>query len=355
MENIFCGDLCYSLEKYSKLYKTTETDTVDLDVMLEKYRTAIESAIEELEFQQSPLSNEAKRVMKAGGKRLRPILVLISCEATSGQYTTAVPAAISYELAHEASLVQDDIIDSSAMRHNMETVHKKRGTTAAILISDLLIFDIFNQIAKYGETSLPKKKVVRLMAYVARAASQAIKGEFMEAALSKQLEISEKEYLEVAGLKTGALMAASCAAGAVVGRATEKVIDAMYRFGYNLGIAFQIRDDILDVTGDSFALGKPVMKDLQNNACNIVLVNALQNADTYKQNTIHSMLYKKWFAITDMQELRKVLEELKSIEYASKLQDKYTTMSRECLRALRGSTAKDKLLNLTYALELRNA
>ena len=191
------------------------------------------------------------------------------------------------------------------------------------------------------------------MSYVARAANLTIKGEYMDAALSKQERITEEEYLEVAGLKTGALMAAASASGAVIGGASERVIDAMYRFGYNLGIAFQIRDDILDITGDSSQLGKPVMKDLQNNASNIVLVNALQRADTYRQNLIHSMLYKQWFALSDMRELQKVLNELKSIEYASKLAEKYTSMSRTCLKTLRASATKDKLLSLTFALEIR--
>lgn len=352
MENTFCGVRCYSLEKYSKLDKT-ESNAVDVDAILQKYRTAIDNAIKDSQFQDSPLSLEAKGVMEAGGKRLRPILVLMSCEATSGQYTTAVPAAISYELAHEASLVQDDIIDNSDLRHDKETVHKKRGVTSAILVSDLLIFDIFNQLSKYGETSLTKKKIVRLMSYVARAANLTIKGEFMDAVLSKQDKISEEDYLIVAGLKTGALMAAASASGAVVGGASETVIDAMYRFGYNLGIAFQIRDDILDITGNSSQLGKPVMKDLQNNASNIVLINAIQKADAYKQNLIHSMLYKQWFALSDMRELQRLLEELKSIEYASKLAEKYTSLSRDCLKALRASATRDKLESLTFSLEMR--
>ncbi len=353
MGNTSCGVRCYSLEKYSRFDKPQDTGSINVDSILERYRLAMEGAIKEFQFQDSPLSHDAKGVMEAGGKRLRPILVLMGCEAVSGQYTTALPAALSYELAHEASLVQDDIIDNSDLRHEKTTIHKRSGVTSAILVSDLLIFDIFNQLAKYGETSLTKKRIVRLMSYVARAANLTIKGEYMDAALSKQERITEEEYLEVAGLKTGALMAAASASGAVIGGASERVIDAMYRFGYNLGIAFQIRDDILDITGDSSQLGKPVMKDLQNNASNIVLVNALQRADTYRQNLIHSMLYKQWFALSDMRELQKVLNELKSIEYASKLAEKYTSMSRTCLKTLRASATKDKLLSLTFALEIR--
>ena len=126
----------------------------------------------------------------------------------------------------------------------------------------------------------------------------------------------------MAGLKTGSLLAAAAASGALIGGASEKVTDAMYRFGYNLGIAFQIRDDILDISGDSSQLGKPVMKDLQNNACNIVLIDAMERADVYKQNMINSMLYKKWFALSDMKELVNLLGDLKSIEICVKARRK---------------------------------
>jgi len=353
MVNIFSGVRCYLLEKYSKLDKAPESGTLNMDSILSKYRIAVEKAVRNSQFQESPLSGDAQAVMEAGGKRLRPILVLMSCEAVSGQYTTALPAALAYELAHEASLVQDDIIDNSDLRHDKETVHKKRGITGAILVSDLLIFDIFAQLAKYGSSTLGKKRITQLMSYISRSANLTIKGEFLEARVTKLPKITEYDYLEVAGLKTGSLLAAASASGALVGGASEKVIDAMYRFGYNLGIAFQIRDDILDIAGDPSQLGKPVMKDLQNNACNIVLINAMERADIYRQNMLNSMLYKKWFALSDMKELLNLLEELKSIEYASKVAERYTSKSRECLKALRGSATKDKLLSLTYALETR--
>lgn len=341
------------MEKYSRLDKASEAGLIDLDLLLQKYRIAIENAVKNSQFQDSPLSGDAQSVMEAGGKRLRPILVLMGCEAVSDQYTTALPAALAYELAHEASLVQDDIIDDSDLRHDKETIHKKRGLTRAILVSDLLIFDIFTQLAKYGSSNLGKKKITQLMSYVSRSAHLTITGEFLESTMTKQPKISEDNYIQVAGLKTGSLLAAACASGALVGGGSEKVVDAMYRFGYNLGIAFQIHDDILDIAGDPTQLGKPVMKDLQNNACNIVLINAMERADVYKQNMLSSMIYKKWFTASDMKDLLNVLGELKSIEYASKLAEKHTSMSREAIKSLRGSSTKDKLVSLTYALETR--
>jgi geranylgeranyl pyrophosphate synthase len=291
--------------------------------------------------------------MEAGGKRLRPVLVLMGCEAVSGQFETAIPAAMAYELAHEASLVQDDIFDKSDLRHDKETVHKRQGEIYAFLVSDLMIFEIFLQLAKYESSTLTKTSISKLMTFISTAANLTIKGEFLEASYATKAVFTEKDYLEVAELKTGSLLAATAASGALVGGASDKIVGAMYQFGLNLGIAFQIRDDILDISGDQSQLGKPVLKDVQNNVCNIVLINALSKADSYHRNQIDSMLYKKWFAVSDVKSLHGLLRELKAVEYSAQLADKYSSLSRECLSPLRDSPVKNKLLGLTYALEAR--
>jgi geranylgeranyl pyrophosphate synthase len=344
------------LERYSKLdqRQPAPPSPADVDNALQKYRLTIERVVRETDLiHSSPLSHELKAVMEAGGKRLRAILVLMGCEAVSGQYTSAIPAALAYELAHQASLVQDDVFDNSDIRHDKETVHKRQGTIGAFLVSDLLIFEIFNQVAKYESTPLTKARMARLLTFIAHAASLTIRGEYLETKYTSRSSLSEDEYLEVAALKTGSLLAATAASGALVGGAPEKVVDSMYRFGYNLGVAFQIRDDVLDITGDSAKLGKPVLKDLQNNACNIVLIRAIEKADAYQKSQIDSMLYKKWFALEDVKNLMHILNEVKAIEYASKLGAKYAALSRSFLKPLRASPVKEKLAGLTYALEVR--
>ena len=345
------------MERLSKFeHRPSVSAAEDLDTITQKYRSAIERAIKETNLiQSSPLSHEAQAVMEAGGKRLRPCLVLISCEAVSGQFTTAIPVALAYELAHEASLVQDDVFDNSDLRHDRETVHKRQGLVGAFLVSDLMIFEIFNQFAKYESTTLTKSKMARLMKYIARAANLTIKGEYLEAKYATKSDLSEEDYLEIASLKTGALFAATAASGALVGGASDKVVDAMYHFGENLGIAFQIRDDVLDFTGDSSKMGKPVFKDLQNNVCNFVLINALERADPYKKNQLSSMLYKKWFALSDVKEFTSLLRELKSLEYASKMGEKFTEMSLGYLKLLKSSPAKDRLTSLAMSLQARKA
>lgn len=342
------------MEKSSKLDNRLLGSSQDLDPIIQKYRAAIEKAIKETMLAQgSPLSKEVQGVMEAGGKRLRPILALMTCEAVSGDFSAAIPTALSYELAHEASLVQDDIFDDSDLRHDRKTVHKRQGTIIAILVSDVMIFEIFAQLSKYETSKLPREKITKLMTYISRAANLTIKGEFLEAKYATKSSFTEEEYLEVAKLKTGSLLAATSASGALVGGAADAVVDSMYQFGMNLGVAFQIQDDILDITGDQSQLGKPVLKDLQNNVCNIVLINALEKGDALRKNQINSMLYKKWFAMSDVRSLQSLLKELKSIDYASRLAEKYTAASRECLSSVDASQVKDQLIALTHALEAR--
>ena len=146
------------------------------------------------------------------------------------------------------------------LRHDTETVHKRQGLIVAVLVSDLMIFEIFTQLAKYESSELTKTKIAKLMNYISKAANLTIKGEFLEAKYATKSSFSEEEYLEVAKLKTGSLFAATAASGALVGGASDEIVDSMYRFGLNLGIAFQIRDDILDVSGNQAQLGKPVLK-----------------------------------------------------------------------------------------------
>ncbi len=325
----------------------------EIDSVLTEYRSILEKALKEAFSQVYVLDKVPLDTTLQGGKKLRPILALLSCETISGSYGKAIPVAIAYELAHSASLVQDDIIDESDLRHDRETLHKRFGTSKAILVSDLMIFEMFSQLASYGDSELPKERLGDLLRMVSRSARLTAQGEFLEIGLSSKDSISEGEYLEVAKLKTGSLLAATAASGGIVAGASEEIVDSLYRFGLNLGIAFQLRDDVLDIVGDTQKLGKPIMKDIQNNACNMVLVHAKSKADAQQRHVIDSMLYSKWFTASDLEKLMKVLKDLHSVEYATSLISGYAEASRKCLEALPKNPARDKLEKLTYALESR--
>ena len=125
--------------------------------------------------------------------------------------------AVSYELAHTASLTQDDIIDNSPTRHNLPTAHSVHGITTAILLSDMMIFEIFQRLAEYTDLDVTKEQLASLLRYMAKSAKEAAEGEFMEMELSKKVDSTVEDYVRLAGLKTGALFGASAASGAIVG------------------------------------------------------------------------------------------------------------------------------------------
>ena len=320
---------------------------------IEKYWGALQAYLVSERGNPTPLSEAIAEIIGTGGKRLRPVIAMLTCEAVSGSYERALPVAAIFELAHAASLVQDDIIDESAMRHGQVATHKKYGETQAILISDLMIFQIFLELAKYGDADLPHKKLAKLASYIGTSARLTAEGEFFEMTLSEKGSVTEEEYVRLAELKTGSIFAAAAASGVVVGGGTPKQVDPAYEFGRTLGISFQIRDDILDIVGNEEATVKPLLKDLHNNASNLVLVHALAHADLYQKQAIHSMLYKKYFSLQEVQALMRTLDQLGSIDHANGVERGYATKAKQALEALPSSEARARLEHLTEGLGSR--
>jgi octaprenyl-diphosphate synthase len=188
---------------------------------------------------------------------------------------------------------------------------------------------------------------------VGRAASLAAEGEMAEVALSRRGDIKTEEYAKVIGQKTGALFAASAASGAVVAGADKALVDKMYQFGMSLGVAFQIGDDILDMAGDTLNTGKPLFKDIANNAGNIVLLHALSKADAIQKNALNSLLFKKWFTSLEAEKVLLLLKDLGSFEYAAGLLGMQTAYCRAVLASLPASNAKNALEALLQSLEVR--
>jgi geranylgeranyl pyrophosphate synthase len=134
-----------------------------IERVLSPYKRAIEQGLRRLRDPESELSSVASSFLESGGKRVRSCIALLTCEAVNGSYVPAMPIALAYELAHAASLTQDDIIDKSPTRHSQPTVHTKHGVVTAILVSDVLIFKIFEQLGKYEESALSRKQLDQLM------------------------------------------------------------------------------------------------------------------------------------------------------------------------------------------------
>lgn len=325
----------------------------DLTSLIGDYTATVDSALRQLMASDTQIGEAAANAVARGGKRIRPAVALLACEAVSDDRSAAIPVAVAFELAHAASLVQDDIIDDSSTRRGAPTIHSKYGVASAILVSDVLLFKIFDILGGYGKTNISRKRLGMLLTYLGSAARQAAEGEFLEVALASKVSPTEEDYVNAAGLKTGSLFAAAAASGGVAGQARAQVVKDLYEYGYHLGISFQVVDDILDIVGESTSTGKPALKDLQNDANNIVIMHALANAPPHKRNLINSMMWKESYGIADLASLREVFDEVGSLGYAQELSARHASLARARLGKLKENGATQRLKELTQVLEVR--
>jgi geranylgeranyl diphosphate synthase type I len=244
---------------------------------LGEYVACVDSELSKL-FQHDPatvLEKAAAESLSRGGKRVRAILALLNCELFSDDYKPAIPIAVAYELAHASALVQDDILDSSQLRRGEASIVAKYGLSNAILASNLLLFNVPKMMARLGE-NLESQTLSRLFDLLGEAWRAATWGEFLDLEMSLARDLaSEVDYEEMVRSKTASLLAAPCASGAIVGGATDEEITLSYDYGKWLGMAYQILDDALDLSGDEKILGKPVFTDLRAGKENLVLIHCL--------------------------------------------------------------------------------
>lgn len=336
---------------------TSETGKVELeegiDAALAPYVKAVEDELRRNMDPTNKLMSLAYDFVGSGGKRLRPAVALLFCESLSGSYNNALPIAAAYEFAHAASLTQDDIIDNSATRHNSPTAHTMHGVTTAILLSDVMLFEIFQRLADYSERDVSKEQLAALTGYIAKAAKEAAEGEFLEMKLSKKMDPTLDDYARLAGLKTGALFAAAASSGAIVGGAKPRVVKDAYEYGRNLGIEFQIIDDVLDITGRTEEMGKPMLKDLQNDVSNVVVIHALSHSDPKRGGALRSAMTRSAYGLADVEELLGIFDDLGSVEFASDLAAEHAALARGRLRYLPRGGPKDILERITRWLETR--
>jgi geranylgeranyl pyrophosphate synthase len=210
------------------------------------------------------LSHHARETISAGGKRLRPLLVCIASGVPVVQSDPLVRAAVAVELVHAATLVHDDVVDGAGLRRGRPTVVATGGRLMALATGDLLFSRAFAELAAGAEI-----EPIRLLA---QAAASLAEGELMQRADAWEVSVSRERYLERCRLKTGVLFRAACELGALVGGGD---VEALGRFGERIGIAFQLLDDVLDVTGPPERTGKPRGADLLDGTVTLPLIEAM--------------------------------------------------------------------------------
>ena len=253
----------------------------------------------------------AKHIIYSGGKRLRPSLVILS----SLTYGTVTPATIALaaavEFIHTATLLHDDVIDESDLRRGRDSAHKIWGNTAAILVGDYLFARAFELMVKTDS--------LRVLDILSKASAVITAGEVRQLVESHSLDLTIESCLEIMGAKTAALFGAACQAGALVAGATEAQAQSMYTYGYNLGLIFQITDDILDYCSTDTSRGKIPGDDFREGKITLPLVYAYQNASSEDQDLITRTFVDFDQCAGDFEAVRAMIDRNQGFEKSQKL------------------------------------
>jgi len=275
------------------------------------------------------LINPVKYIFSIGGKRLRPVMALMACNLFSDKIDDAVIPATGLEVFHNFTLVHDDIMDQSFLRRNFQTVHIKWNINQAILSGDVMAF-----IANGCFLQTPPNCLNQVLRVFNKAAVEVCVGQQLDIDFEKAAIVSQEEYLRMIELKTAVLIAASFKIGAIIGGAEDKDSDLLYECGRNLGLAFQIQDDLLDIYGDMRLFGKTSGGDIVANKKTFLLVKALEiaNGVQHKQlkklistmNTDPEVKVKKVVELYDQLNIKTITENLANgyIERARNLLEK---------------------------------
>ncbi len=268
-----------------------------------------------------------------------------------GDYRPALPLAVAYELAHASALVQDDIIDNSDLRRGKSSIVRKYGLSIAILAANLLLFNVPKKMAEYG--SMGGESIAKLFDMLGESCRAATLGEFFDLELAKSAEVSEAEYENMVLLKTASMLGAPCAGGAIVGGAAEGEVSLAYKFGEQLGIAYQMQDDILDLVGDERSLGKPVFTDMRGGKKNIVLIHALKNCSEEERDFLNRLFGRHDYEQEEITGARAIFRKYGSIDYSLGKVSGHLTEAKRSLKSLRENKASKALLELSDYLSKR--
>jgi len=258
--------------------------------IIKKYQELINNELENIKFPSVPINlyEPIKYILAIGGKRIRPLLVLLSNNLFDGETITALKPAISLEIFHNFTLLHDDIMDKADMRRNKPTVHKKWNENIAILSGDAMQI-----IANQYMAEAPTNKLSECLKIFNQTALEVCEGQQYDMNFETHLEVTVAEYLEMIRLKTSVLIAAALKLGAVLANASSKDAEFIYEYGLNIGLAFQLQDDLLDSFGDVNVFGKKIGGDILANKKTFLLINALNHDDNQFKNELINLLNNK--------------------------------------------------------------
>jgi len=277
----------------------------------------------------------AHHLIDSGGKRFRPLLLLISSGICGYRKDPRFPLAAVMEFIHTATLLHDDVIDQATIRRGKTSANNVFGNAVSVLVGDFLCFKAFKLLTDNGNLD-----ILKLISQIANIMSE---GEVFQLIKCGDINLTEEEYLTIIEKKTAVLISAACATGAILGSASQKKIDALSQFGKNLGMAFQITDDILDYTAKEQEFGKSIGKDIEEGKITLPLIFALKQSTKEEKNKTKELITRKEGSQKAAQEIMSLIQKYNGIDYSLKRAEKFIRDARIQLNAFPECLEKDQL------------
>lgn len=295
----------------------------------DQLKAEIEEAITTIEFPQFPkgLYEPIAYVLKQGGKRLRPLLMLMSYSIFKDNYQIALKPAIGLEIFHNFTLLHDDIMDKAELRRNKATVHKKWNVNTAILSGDAMMIKSFQYFF-----DLPLNIQSQVLKTFTQTALEVCEGQQYDMNFESCQNVTIDEYMEMIRLKTAVLIAAALKIGAQIAEANQHDVSLLYQVGIKIGLAFQLQDDYLDVYGNTQIFGKNIGGDITSNKKTYLLISALNKANKTQKSKLEYLLFNN---IIDKEEkIKQIVELYNEIGIKNLTKSKINELTHDALNLL---------------------
>lgn len=316
-------------------------------IEMQKYTAAIDAELSEIGLPTSPeqLYDPLRYFLRIGGKRIRPMLTLLSAELFGVGMKKAMPQALCIEVFHNFTLIHDDIMDEAPLRRSQQTIHKKWNRDVAILSGDVLMIKAYQLLGNIDSKLLPAA-----FDLFNRTAIEVCEGQQMDMDFEERSNVSIDEYIEMIRLKTSVLLGCALEIGAIVSDSSVENRKAIYDFGQHIGIAFQIQDDILDLYADPDKFGKQVGGDVIANKKTILHLIALKNA-TREQLEVMKQLQKEQNLVLKVDRTRRLFDQLNVRSICeNRMQEHYDIAMKSLAKVNVDESKKQKLIGLAAFL-----
>jgi octaprenyl-diphosphate synthase len=316
-----------------KILMEVKNDLEDIEIALEQNLNPYLDLVSQI----------AGHILFSGGKRLRPLLMVLSARICGYEGDNDKVFSTIFEYLHAATLLHDDLVDEATLRRGKPVANSIWGNAAAVLVGDFLLA---RSLAIAAETKSPD--VIKVVSGITENMSQ---GEIHQMMRKGNLDLDEAEYMEIIKHKTAVLFQGTCRSGALIADASRKKETALSDYGFNLGIAFQMVDDLLDYTFDTVILGKEVGADLKEGKLTLPVIYSLKSADGKDRTCMENIIKDKNFSVNDFETLINMIDKYGGQLYTRNLATEYVQNAKQALAAFQPSKTKEVLMMIAdYSL-----